>query len=145
MEPSRGLRLLKFLRQNKEGDSAAEERMSGDERNPDRHLPHGSPTPRSHQTGPDQPGPRFLGTADADPVAPAGRPPANPVEALGRLVHPEGKPLRMELPTDPLALSPAAIEALAGIVDMLGDATGEKKAGHEGPAKSNREVEDDER
>jgi hypothetical protein len=89
--------------------------------------------------------PRFLGTADPDPLG--GIPPGSPAEAflLGQLTHPEGKPLLVELPTDPTALSLAAVEALSAIAEMLEAGTGQKKAGHDGPAKSNREVEDDER
>jgi hypothetical protein len=70
---------------------------------------------------PDPARPRFLGTADPTPEPLGSLTPDSPAERLAeaRLVHPQGRRVMVEFPSDPDALSPAAVEALAAIVDML--------------------------
>lgn len=81
--------------------------------------------PEGITPAPDPVRPRLLGTADPTPEPLGGLTPDTPAERLAeaRLKHPQGRPVMVEFPSDPDALSPAAVEALAAIVDMLdGDA-----------------------
>ncbi|CAA9392727.1 MAG: hypothetical protein AVDCRST_MAG15-642 [uncultured Rubellimicrobium sp.] len=77
--------------------------------------------PEGITPAPDPVRPRFLGTADPTPEPLGGLTPDTPAERLAeaRLKHPQGRPVMVEFPADPDALSPAAVEALAAIVDLL--------------------------
>ena len=80
-----------------------------------------TPRPEAITPAPDPVRPRFLGTADPTPEVPGGLPHDSAAERLAeaRLVHPQGRPVMVEFPSDPDALSPKAVEALAAIVDLL--------------------------